>query len=327
MMIWAQTLISLSLVAVLLWRVDLAAVGRALVAAPLPLLALAAALFFLMHVLNAVKLRILLPDQRVGRLLAHTLVAQFYALVLPGQLAGEAVKAYRLSRADAASSVGASDGGRVVSAVVFDKVTGIGGLLLVTLVGLVLEMARFGGGLLLAVMAVLAALAVAVLALAWRPTRVGLLSLLSWRAGARRRAWLLGPLDRFLAAWQVQARQPGRAALSVMGGVAVQVVAVAGSQALGAAVGIDQPFSVWSVVIGVMSVIVLLPVTVAGIGLREASLVGLLDPVGVPHSQSLGLGLGILAFQVLMALVGAVIDLVMPRWDERRRMTAGDSGS
>lgn len=326
-MIWAQTLISVSLVAALLWRVDLTEVGRALITAPVPLLALAAALFFLMHVLNAVKLRVLLPEQRVGRLLAHTLVAQFYALVLPGQLAGEAVKAYRLSRTEATAPAGAQDGGRVVSAVVFDKVTGIGGLLLVTLAGLALEMARFGGGLLLAVLGVLAGLAVAVAALAWKPTRTGLRSLLSWRAGPRRRAWLLGPLDRFLAAWQAQARQPARAALSVMGGVAVQVAAVAGSQALGLAVGIDQPFSVWSVVIGVMSVIVLLPVTVAGIGLREASLVGLLDPVGVPHSQSLGLGLGILAFQVMVALVGAVIDLVMPRLDRRRRVTADDSGS
>jgi hypothetical protein len=104
--------------------------------------------------------------------------------------------------------------------------------------------------------------------------------------------------------------------LSVAGGIAVQVAAVAGSQALGLAVGIDQPFSVWCAVIGLMSVIVLMPVTVAGIGLREASLVGLLDLVGVPHAQSLALGFGILAFQVMVALLGAVIDLTVLR--ERR---------
>jgi hypothetical protein len=152
--------------------------------------------------------------------------------------------------------------------------------------------------------------------LAWAPARALLLALLGWRAGPKREALLLGPLRRFLEAWRDQTRRPGRALLSVAVGIAVQVAAVTGSQILGLAVGIDQPFSVWSAVIGLMSVIVLMPVTVAGIGLREASLVGLLDLVGVPHAQSLALGFGILAFQVMVALLGAVIDLTVLR--ERR---------
>ncbi|PWC40317.1 lysylphosphatidylglycerol synthase transmembrane domain-containing protein [Azospirillum sp. TSO35-2] len=308
-----KALVSALLVGLLLWRVDVAEVGRVLAVASPGLLALAALLFFLMHALNALKLRVLLPDQRVGRLLAYALVAQLYALVLPGQLAGEAVKAYRLSRDEGR---GKADGGRIVSAVAFDKVTGIGGLLLLTGGGLAVQSARFGDGLLAAVGLVLAGLVAVTGLLAWAPARGALLTVLGFRAGPKREAWLLGPLRRFLDAWHAQARRPGRAALSIAGGIAVQVAAVAGSQALGLAVGIDQPFSVWCAVIGLMSVIVLMPVTVAGIGLREASLVGLLELVGVPQAQSLALGFGILAFQVLVALLGAVVDLTVLR--ERR---------
>ncbi|CBS91644.1 lysylphosphatidylglycerol synthase transmembrane domain-containing protein [Azospirillum lipoferum] len=312
-----KALVSVLLVALLLWRVDVAEVGRVLAVASPGLMALAGLLFFLMHVLNALKLRVLLPELRAGRLLAYTLVAQLYALVLPGQLAGEAVKAYRLSRDEGQGrGQGEIGGGRIVSAVAFDKVTGIAGLLLLTGGGLALQSARFGDGLLVAVGLVLAGLAAATVLLAWAPARTLLLALLGWRAGPKREAWLLGPLRRFLEAWRDQTRRPGRALLSVAGGIAVQVAAVAGSQALGLAVGIDQPFSVWCAVIGLMSVIVLMPVTVAGIGLREASLVGLLDLVGVPHAQSLALGFGILAFQVMVALLGAVIDLTVLR--ERR---------
>lgn len=312
-----KALVSALLVVLLLWRIDVAEVGRVLAVASPGLMGLAGLLFFLMHVLNALKLRVLLPELRAGRLLAYTLVAQLYALVLPGQLAGEAVKAYRLSRDEGRGrDQGEIGGGRIVSAVAFDKVTGIVGLLLLTGGGLAVQSARFGDGLLAAVGLVLAGLVAATVLLAWAPARALLLALLGWRAGPKREALLLGPLRRFLEAWRDQTRRPGRALLSVVVGIAVQVAAVAGSQALGLAVGIDQPFSVWSAVIGLMSVIVLMPVTVAGIGLREASLVGLLDLVGVLHAQSLALGFGILAFQVMVALLGAVIDLTILR--ERR---------
>lgn len=312
-----KALVSALLVVLLLWRVDVAEVGRVLAMASPGLMGLAGLLFFLMHVLNALKLRVLLPELRAGRLLAYTLVAQLYALVLPGQLAGEAVKAYRLSRDEGrGQGQGEISGGRIVSAVAFDKVTGIAGLLLLTGGGLAVQSARFGDGLLVAVGLVLAGLAAATVLLAWAPARALLLALLGWRAGPKREAWLLGPLRRFLEAWRDQTRRPGRALLSVAGGIAVQLAAVAGSQTLGLAVGIDQPFSVWCVVIGLMSVIVLMPVTVAGIGLREASLVGLLDLVGVPHAQSLALGFGILAFQMVVALLGAIVDLTVLR--ERR---------
>ncbi|WP_377806242.1 lysylphosphatidylglycerol synthase transmembrane domain-containing protein (plasmid) [Azospirillum sp. A29] len=320
-----KALVSALLVALLLWRVDVAEVGRVLAVASPGLMALAGLLFFLMHVLNALKLRVLLPELRAGRLLAYTLVAQLYALVLPGQLAGEAVKAYRLSRDEGrGEGRGEGDGGRIVSAVAFDKVTGIVGLLLLTGSGLAVQSARFGDGLLVAVVLVLAGLVAATALLAWAPARALLLALLGWRAGRKREALLLGPLRRFLEAWRDQTRRPGRALLSVGVGIAVQVAAVAGSQALGLAVGIDQPFSVWSAVIGLMSVIVLMPVTVAGIGLREASLVGLLDLVGVPHAESLALGFGILAFQVMVALLGAVIDLTVLR--DRRAGMEGVAG-
>lgn len=138
-----KALVSALLVALLLWRVDVAEVGRVLAMASPGLMGLAGLLFFLMHVLNALKLRVLLPELRAGRLLAYTLVAQLYALVLPGQLAGEAVKAYRLSREE---GQGREDGGRIVSAVAFDKVTGIAGLLLLTGGGLAVQSAGSGAG-------------------------------------------------------------------------------------------------------------------------------------------------------------------------------------
>ena len=302
---WLKLLISLLILAVLLWRVDVGAVMQALLSAAPGGLALASLLFFLVHGVNAARLRVLLPEVPFGRLLSQTLVAQLYALVLPGQVAGEVVKAYRLSR-------GAVEAERVVSAVAFDKLTGLAGLLLLTAGGLAVQRQHFGSGLLLLVGLVLASLGgVAMLCALDRPRRI-ILRLLAIGGGPRREAWLLAPARRFLDAWAAQMRRPGRAGLSVLCGILAQFCAVAGSQALGLAVGIDQPFSVWAAVIGLMSVIVLAPVTIGGIGLREASLIGLLDLVGVGHDAALVLGLGILAFQLMVALCGALIDMAAP---------------
>ncbi len=297
--------------ALLLTRIDAAAVVAALGGlAPGPALA-AAALFLLTHVVNAAKLRVLMPERPLGTLLAYTLLAQAYALLLPGQVAGEAVKAYRLGRGRG------TQGGQAVSSVVFDKLTGIAGVLVLTLLGIAAEPGRFGGSLAWAAAAGLFGLAAAAAALSCGPLVRRLPAALSGRAGARL-APVLGHsfshfLGHFLDTWRAHAGRPGRLALSLGYGVASQAVAVAGSQMLGRALGIEIGFALWCVVIGALTVVLLAPLTIGGIGLREASLVGLLGVLGVAPEQALALALAVFAFQILVALLGLLVDLTVLR--------------
>ena len=61
--------------------------------------------------------------------------------------------------------------------------------------------------------------------------------------------------------------------------------------------------------VGLVSLILLLPVTFAGVGLREGGLVILLGFVGVAPADAVALSFALLSYTLFGALVGAVADL------------------
>lgn len=299
-----KLLISAALVAGLFHFLDVGSALRQLAAAEPGYAVAGMAGFALVHAINAVKLNVVLPDRRVPTLLAFILVAQAYSLVLPGQIASEAVKAYRLAR-DTAGRVG-----RVVSSVAFDKMTSLVALMLTTFTGLVLEADRFGSGLFVAAGAALALL-------------VGVAGLLALgglrrlaedlRAGAGWRARVGGHLWNFLDAWRFHAAQPWSIARSLFYGIAGQFLQAAAAVLLCRGLGVEVSFALWCVIIGVLTVLLLAPVTIGGLGLREASLVGMLGLSGVDHDHALAVAFAILGFQILVTAVGLLIDLLVLR--------------
>ncbi|SMH41042.1 lysylphosphatidylglycerol synthase transmembrane domain-containing protein [Azospirillum agricola] len=298
-----KLLISGALVAFLIVRFDVGDAMRQLALVE-PWHALVAALLYgTFHVINAAKLQILIPGRRVRSILAFVLVAQAYSLLLPGQLAGEAVKAYRLAR-------GTGESGRVVSSVAFDKMTSLAALLLTTLGGLLVETHRFGNTLLLALVGGLTLIATASSLLALERVR-GLARMVLVGDGWRGR--FSGPVGLFLDTWTFHAAQPRTLVLSLAYGVAAQLVQAFATQLLGAGLGIELSFALWCVIIGALTVLLLAPVTIGGLGLREASLVGMLGLFAVAPDRALAVAFAILAFQMLITLVGLLVDLLILR--------------
>ncbi|WP_298369913.1 lysylphosphatidylglycerol synthase transmembrane domain-containing protein [Azospirillum sp.] len=298
-----KLLISGALLAFLLHRFDVADAARQL-ALVNPWHALAAAtLYASFHVVNAAKLQLVIPGRRVRSILAFVLVAQAYSLLLPGQLAGEAVKAYRLAR-------GSGEGGRVVSSVAFDKMTSLVALLLTTLGGLLVEAHRFGNTLFVALVAGLVLIAFSSALLALTPVRRLTGSFLS---GDGWRGRFGGPINLFLDTWTRHVARPQTMALSLAYGLAAQLIQALATQILGAGLGIELSFALWCVIIGALTVLLLAPVTIGGLGLREASLVGMLGLFAVTSDRALAVALAILAFQLLITVVGLAVDLLVLR--------------
>ncbi|BAI76913.1 methyltransferase (plasmid) [Azospirillum sp. B510] len=304
-----KLVVSVLILLFLLSRVDLAEVLQEFSSMRPTHALVAMALLAATHGVNAVKLRVLLPDRRVGTLLAYTLIAQAYALLLPGQIAGEAVKAYRLSQGEGRQA------GGVVSVVLLDKLIGGLAILLLMLAGVLADPARLGGsGLLWPTVAALAGLAAAIACLAWKPAQDGLLRL--FPGGRGWRGWVGCHLAHFLAMWRAQAMQPHTLFLCLAYSILSQLLTISGSVLFGLGLGIDLGYAIWCVIIGVLTVILLAPLTVGGIGLREISLVGMLGHFGVPADRALALAMAIFAFQIMVAAFGIAIDLLVLR--ERR---------
>lgn len=280
--------VSVALLALVLSRVPLREAG----AAAARLLPQAAGLsvfgYFVAHVINAAKLRVLLPGLSLWQAWRFTMIGVLFGLALPGQLAGDAVKALRLARA-------APDAGEVtaaVAAVAVDKIIGMFALLLLTAFGLSLNARAFGDSVVIAAAAVTVLIPGALMVVLVAP-------LPKW----------LGAWGQEFAAWRKVALTRGALLRSLAFGIVFQIVSIASVDILGEALGIGLPFTAWAVIVGLTSVILMLPVTVAGLGLREGSLVAVLAMLGEGTGPALALSFALLAMNLLGAGVGLVVDL------------------
>jgi hypothetical protein len=59
-----------------------------------------------------------------------------------------------------------------------------------------------------------------------------------------------------------------------------------------------------------MSLVLLLPISIGGIGLRDVTLVGMLGGFGIATDQALALSLALLGLQLAMVVVGAILMLL-----------------
>jgi uncharacterized membrane protein YbhN (UPF0104 family) len=280
--------ISVALLALVLSRVGLKEALTAAAGLTPAAGALATLVYFAAHAVNAAKLRVLLPGLSLWQAWRFTMIAVLFGTALPGQLAGDAVKAFRLARA-------APDVGEVtaaVAAVAVDKIIGMFALLLLTALGLGLNAAIFGQPV------VIAAGVVTVL------IPVGLAVVLS----APLPAWL-GKWGQEFAAWRTVALTRDALLRSLALGIVFQMLSIAAFVILGGALGITLSVTAWAVIVGLISVVLLVPVTVAGLGLREGSLVAVLAMLGEGTGPALALSFSLLALNLLGAGVGLVLDL------------------
>lgn len=279
-------IVSAALLYVVLRRLELDLVFDALGRLDVSTLLTAAALYILAHGLNGLKLQMVMPGRSLPDLIRYTFVALYYGTVLPGQLLGDAVKAYRLVRPG-------DDGASVVAAVVVDKITGLAALLLITGLALLIDPRGFPAAFPALSFALLAGLILALVLPLVIPQFPSALD---------------NALGRFLRAWHAAVGEWWPLVGSFITGIAFQVLVVIVVAYLGTGMGISLTFSAWVAVVGLVSLVLLLPITVAGIGLREGGLVVLLGFVGVASADAVALSFVMLGFTLFGAVIGAIAD-------------------
>lgn len=227
-------------------------------------------------------------------LVRHCLAGQFMGNFLPTTIGGDLLRVTRLSTANGQVP-------RTVASVVLERLTGWLVLPLLTIFALMVnpglrrvapQPARTATWL---AVATLAALAV-VLVLAASPRFGGRLSSTAgWRrftgavhlglARVRQRPWLGFEILTVGFAYQL----------------AVMLAAFLSAKTLGLQVG-------WTAILAffpVVAIVQVLPLTIGGLGTREAALVFFLHPLGVPQVDAVALGLLVYLVNVAVSLLGA----------------------
>lgn len=121
------------------------------------------------------------------------------------------------------------------------------------------------------------------------------------------------PLGRALVALRRTARTPRASLLALGSALLIQGTFVLLNAWIGRSIGVDVPFAVWLLAWPLAKVAGLLPISLGGLGVRDATFAALLVPVGVP--AALGVVTSLLWQSVLIAggLVGGLTWLLLSR--------------
>ena len=297
--VWPKLLVSTALLTWLLARTPFDSLAREFARFGLGTVLLGAALSVAAWLLSALRLRCIAPEFRLAEVARMTFIGLFYGTVLPGQIAGDVVKAYRLSRSQQFP-------GHAVAATLVDR--GIALLALFVLgAAAAFQVRTAPAELRVALCVASAGLALAATLLAMPVLRniLNALTRITEGRATRLAAFLEGVADALRKALL----RPGRMALSMLLAFVFHLICVAIQIVLGERLGIALTPAAWCLVYAGVSAALLLPITVAGIGLREGSYVMLLALFGVSRESALALSLVFLGYTLFGALLGGVIEL------------------
>lgn len=298
-----KLLLGLAMLSLLAWRLNVHMIVDAIAHYRLPYILTAAVLLLVSFVIAALRWKVFVPRFALRALLELTLIGQFYSVVLPGQIAGELVKAYRLAK-------GNSDTERLAASVFVDRVIGLISMLMIAGVGIALSPHHLPSALSAVVGLLIAFLLIGLLALRFRALHSFVLLVVRRieRTPLRRFA---PPVERTLQAWREFSGMPGRLFSSLALGIVFQCIGIAIYAVLGANLGIVLALADWAWIVAIASIAVLLPLSVGGLGLREGALIGCLTYLGIASESAVALSLGVFAIMLLGALLGGTVELAL----------------
>jgi hypothetical protein len=291
------------LTALVLWRSDPRAVLNAAAGARLVPILIAAGLVLFDRALMAYRWLVLLrPLPAVTRppfrdVMRVFFVSTFVGTFLPASVGGDAVRAYALAQLN----VPAADS---VASVLMDRVLGVLSLLLMALVGLLIVRSLAANPViqlsLVATTVVCAATALLVFSESADRAARRLMAILPWQRLRRVGHALLESIQRYAA-------HHGALANVLAGSIGVQVLRVVQAYFLGRSLGIDSSLALYFGFIPLILLVMLLPVTVNGIGTSQAAFVWFFGQAGVGRPEAFALSVLFVALGVVGNLPGGLL--------------------
>lgn len=304
-MMAVRVVVSVGLLAVLLSRVDRAALWHSLRSASVPWLVIALAVYFAHIVTGAWRWHLLLGAQEVRvrrrELLSSLLVSYFFNNFLPSNIGGDVIRIRDTARPARSRTL-------ATLVILADRVLGVIGLFLVAAVAstVAFETRGSAGSPILPwwLWAMLLGGTVAVAPAVISPPFMGRLLAPLTRLHPE---WVGGRIDTLVATLQRFRARPAVLATCFTGAVLVQTQLVVFYLAV--VYALDLPVTVWdlAVIVPLSLVVQMLPVSLNGFGLREATFSFYFTRLGLPVHQGVLLSLVAAGIAMVCSLSGAAL--------------------
>jgi uncharacterized protein (TIRG00374 family) len=297
-----RVLVAAALTAFVLWRSDPGAVVGALLQAKLSYVLLAVLLVIVDRALMAwrwVALLCTIGTDRppIGRLMRIFFVSTFLGTFLPASVGGDALRAYGLSR----EQVGSAD---AAASVLMDRILGLASIVFVGIVSLFFARDLAGDPAIVGALSIVAVVCGAAMLVVFSERAAGVVV----RMFRLERFHLF---ERFLVPLLTAVRQYARyhrQLLNVLlASIAVQILRVIQAYLLGRALGIDASLLVYFAFVPLILLVMLLPITINGLGTSQAAFVWFFARAGVPAPPAFALSVLFVALGVVGNLPGGAL--------------------
>jgi glycosyltransferase 2 family protein len=300
-----RILIVVAVTAYVLWRARPGAVLDVLVRADLRWIGLAVALVVVDRTLMAYRWIVLLcPIDRSTRpplsdVIRIFFVSSFAGTFLPASIGGDVVRAFGLSQLRVAP-------GQAVASVLMDRLLGVVSILIMGIIGLMLAQTQDLASIRsievpLLVTAVVSAGAAAVV---FNESAASLAESIALRLPIAIVRRLATDLTRATRAY---GRHHTELANVLLGSLGVQVLRIVQAYCLGRALGINLSVLAYFAFVPLILLVMLLPVSINGIGPSQVAFVWFFGRAGVPDAQSFALSVLFVALGIVGNLPGGLI--------------------
>jgi uncharacterized membrane protein YbhN (UPF0104 family) len=229
----------------------------------------------------------------IGPLLRVFFVSTFVGTFLPASVGGDIVRSYRLARLNV-------DAGDAVASVLMDRLLGVASVFLMALAGLALAQDLAENAAIIGGLVVTAVACAATLVLIFSPRAAALVAVLPFATVRRVGATVVDSIRKYAAH---SPQLLGVLACSI----AVQALRVFQAFYLGRGLGIDAPLTAYFAFIPLILLIMLLPITVNGLGTSQAAFVWFFGRAGVASAAAFALSVLFVALGVVGNLPGALL--------------------
>ncbi len=290
-----RVLVTVSLVAFLVYWVDLERLVNQLRQPDLKLLALASLMLIVQYFVSAFRWQQILAADGIPHsllfLVKTYLIGNFLSLFLPTGFGGDIYRVHALNRVN-------SDMGRSTSSVLFDRASGLFALLSISLVGgLFLPGNPFGLGLLAIYVAGIVGFVVMTSSF-----------VMDWLSGIRWRPVqiLLGILRSF----RQYRTKTGKILIIISVSLLFQFNIVVINKIYAAALDVTIPFLHLMVIIPIIYLTEAVPISINGLGVRESAFAFFFSLLGFSAADGLAVSLLVLVMRYLVGILGGAVFLV-----------------
>lgn len=295
--------ISFSLITFFLLRVDLYSLGKHLQEIKPFFLFMAILTSLSGWIVNTCKWQLLLSTLKLNisfkKLLSLNFIALFYNLFFPGQIAGEIIKGFKINH----SHHGAH---KVFISIVADRISGFFALFIMGVAAIIIIERSFY------IMFVVISL---ILSLTILPNVLGFIKkpLSSIFQNWRERQFFKKHFLSISDAVGTYRRDKNCLITSLFYSFLFQGLCSLSAYwiCLGLEIKVSLIDLIW--IMAIVSFLQAMPISISGIGVREATLILLLSRYGVTTSKALSLSLILFAVSILMGLIGGTLDILKPK--------------